>query len=131
MDFLTVKRYFSSIFPVLLVSFSSLVFAAPTKPNIIFVLTDDQRYDEKVKLRVRLYSLLKNPRGENSVPYTARLSSGAIYRREGDQAAQDFPPEWLKTGKEPRTDLFEGLVPDGPNKKMVLKSLQPQLEKKQ
>ncbi len=95
------------------------------------LIDDPQHYEEKIRLRARLYTLLKNPKGENSVPYTARLSSGAIYRRQGDQAAQDFPEEWLMTGEEPRTDLFEGLIPDGPAKKMILKSLKSQLEKTQ
>ncbi|MFT5578365.1 MAG: N-acetylglucosamine-6-sulfatase [Paraglaciecola psychrophila] len=54
--------------------------------------------EQKIALRKRLYTLLANNAGELVVPYTARKSSGAIYRRSGDNAAQDFPERWLKSG---------------------------------
>jgi len=87
---------------------------------------DPALYDEKVRLRKRLYALVANDAGELVVPYTPRRSSGAVFRRSADGAAQSFPEEWLKSGQESKASLFEGLVPDGKGKAMFLKVLMPE-----
>jgi len=90
-------------------------------------LADDPAlYEEKIRLRKRLYALVANNNDELVVPYSARKSSGAIFRRSGDGAAQDFPQQWLKSGEESRASLFEGLVPDGKGKALFLKTLMPE-----
>lgn len=66
------------------------------------------------ELRVALYEQLANNDGEHMIPYTARLSTGAVRRRIGGTGPGQFPPTW---SIEPNpTDRFDGISPDGPAK---------------
>lgn len=86
----------------------------PTEMNN---LAEDPAYlEEKIRLRKRIYALMANNRNEHVVPYTERKSRGATYRDDSALKAQDFPEEWLKTGKESKTELTEGHRPDSPAK---------------
>lgn len=93
----------------------------PTEMNNL--AEDPALYNEKIRLRKRIYTLLDNDRNEHVVPYTERKSSGAIYRRQVDKEAQNFPSEWLKSGTETRVELFEGLILDSKNKAAYLKEM--------
>jgi arylsulfatase A-like enzyme len=78
-------------------------------------LINDPAYQiAKIDLRRRLYTALANREGKHVVPYTERLSSGAVSRDRNGPGAAPFPPEWLQAPDEP--DRMNGLFPDSPAK---------------
>lgn len=75
-------------------------------------LIDDPDYLAiKVKLRKELFSKLQNNKGEHSVPFTEKFSSGAIYRHGDRSKAAEFPQSWEREGSE--ADLRQFMKHDG------------------
>ncbi|MDG2393355.1 MAG: sulfatase [Thalassotalea sp.] len=66
-------------------------------PKEMVNLIDDPKYlAVKVEMRGKLFTLLANNKGEHTVPFTEKFSSGAVYREEGRSKAAEFPEHWLK-----------------------------------
>lgn len=84
-------------------------------PDEMNNLSDDPAYlQTKMDLRQRLYTSLANRDGKHVVPFTQRLSSGAVYRDKSGPGAAPFPPEWLRSPN--ATDRMYGIFPDSPAK---------------
>jgi arylsulfatase A-like enzyme len=65
---------------------------------------------QKMELRRGLFQALSNRDGKHVVPYTERMSSGAVYRDKDGPGAAPFPPEWLKAPND--MHRMNGLFPD-------------------
>lgn len=84
-------------------------------PDEMNNLSDDPAYlQTKMDLRQRLYTSLANRDGKHVVPFTQRLSSGAVYRDKSGPGAAPFPPEWLRSPN--AMDRMYGIFPDSPAK---------------
>jgi arylsulfatase A-like enzyme len=85
-----------------------------TDPGEMHNLVDDAAYlTRKVELRNALFKELANRDGKHVIPYTGRLSGGAVLRsiNTGIKTA-DFPAKWLREPNAP--DRMNGLWPDSP-----------------
>jgi arylsulfatase A-like enzyme len=69
---------------------------------------------QKMDLRRGLFQALSNRDGKHVVPFTERMSSGAVYRDKEGPGAASFPPEWLKAPND--VSRMNGLFPDTPEK---------------
>ena len=69
---------------------------------------------QKIELRRGLFQALANRSGKHVVPFTERMSSGAVYRDKDGPGAAPFPPEWLKAPND--VSRMNGLFPDTPEK---------------
>ncbi len=61
-------------------------------------------------LREKLFAKLKSSPHGNTVPFTEKFSSGAVFRHSERSKAATFPERWLKQGNE--SDLWEFFTPD-------------------
>jgi hypothetical protein len=87
------------------------------------LINDPAQLQTKIDLRHRLYTALADRSGRHAVPYTERVSSGAVYRDENGAGAAPFPPEWLKSPG--AVDRMNGLFPDSPAKLEAEKAGRP------
>jgi len=69
---------------------------------------------KKMELRRGLYQALTNRDGKHVVPFTERVSSGAVYRDKDGPGAAPFPTEWLKAPND--MHRMNGIFPDTPEK---------------
>ncbi|CCA91124.1 MULTISPECIES: sulfatase [unclassified Novosphingobium] len=84
-------------------------------PEEMHNLAEDPRWAaKKQELRIALYEQLANSEGKHSIPYSARLSTGAVRRSVNGPHAADFPKEWYI--KPNPTDRLDPILPDTPYK---------------
>jgi arylsulfatase A-like enzyme len=95
-------------------------------PDEMNNLIDDPAYVQtKIDLRKALYEQLANKDGKHIIPYTQRLSIGAVRRgREGTGAAA-FPEAWRVEPN--RADRFDDIIPDSPMKEKARQAGRPLL----
>ena len=84
-------------------------------PDETHNLINDPDYAErKVVLRKALFEQLADNTGAHNVPYTERLSSGLVWRKEGGTGAGEFPADWYRQPNLP--GKMGGLFADTPEK---------------
>lgn len=90
-------------------------------PEEMHNLIDEPLYqDIRVYLRRRLYEKLTDRDGRHVIPYTARTSTGAVFRNAVGSATAVFPDKWLRSPGAP--DLLVGLIPDSQEKTSMVQS---------
>ena len=86
-----------------------------TDPDEMHNLVNDPKYlDDKIALRQALYDQLADRNGRHVIPYTQRLSIGAVRRNHGGTGAAPFPQQWLVDPN--RLDRLDDILPDSPAK---------------
>ncbi|NBC35067.1 sulfatase-like hydrolase/transferase [Novosphingobium sp. FSY-8] len=84
-------------------------------PTEMHNLADDPAHvQDKVTLRRALYQQMANNRGQHMIPYSQRLSIGAVRRMQGGTGPAPFPAEW-QVGPN-RDDRMDDMMPDSPAK---------------
>lgn len=86
-----------------------------TDPDEMHNLVNDPKYlDDKIALRQALYEQLADRNGRHVIPYTQRLSIGAVRRNHDGTGAAPFPQQWLVDPN--RLDRLDDILPDSPAK---------------
>lgn len=100
----------------------------PHEKHNLIDSTDKKIIQTKIALRAALYKGLKNPQGENIIPYNNKESQGMVFRYEKDgKRMADFPAEWLR-GNNPR-DKYSGVIPDTVDKPQAAEKVFSSFEK--
>ena len=86
-----------------------------TDPDEMHNLVNDPAWAaKKQELRVALYQQLADRNGRHNIPYSARLSIGAVRRDIDGPRAADFPADWYV--KPNPVDRLDPILPDSPAK---------------
>jgi arylsulfatase A-like enzyme len=84
-------------------------------PGEMHNLADDPKWAaKKQELRIALYEQLANREGKHSIPFSARLSNGAVRRHVNGPRAADFPKDWYI--KANPIDRLDPILADTPYK---------------
>ena len=82
-----------------------------TDPDEMHNLVNDPAWAaKKQELRVALYQQLADRNGRHNIPYSARLSIGAVRRDIDGPRAADFPADWYV--KPNPVDRLDPILPD-------------------
>lgn len=93
-------------------------------PNEMHNLIDDPAYlDTRITLRQALFDQLADSHGRHVIPYTQRLSSGAVRRGINGTRGADFPADWYVAPN--RADRMMPIVPDSPEKQRAAEEGRP------
>lgn len=80
-------------------------------PDEMHNLAEDPQYlQTKIEMRQALYDQLANRDGKHLIPYTQRLSTGAVRRDRSGTGAAPFPDQWLVEPN--RQDRIDQILPD-------------------
>ena len=100
--------------------------------NNLINSTDPKIVKIKQDLRQELFAKLGDHKGENIIPYNAKLSEGIVQRYEDNGngvKSADFPQNWMRPYG-PK-DKYVGFLPDTPGKAERLQKMSEAMEKTQ
>jgi len=78
-----------------------------------------------IAMRRALYAALSPQDGRPAVPFTARYNQGAVFWSPAASEATPYPPHWARQAQD--DDLYEHIIPDGPDKAQQLRAITPAL----
>jgi arylsulfatase A-like enzyme len=97
-----------------------------TDPDEMHNLIDDPaHFQTRIALRQALFDQLANRDGRHVIPYTQRLSTGAVRRGVDGTRGADFPAEWYVVPN--RADRMTPIIPDSPDKQRAIDEGRPVL----
>jgi hypothetical protein len=97
-----------------------------TDPDEMHNLIDDPaHFQTRIALRQALFDQLANRDGRHVIPYTQRLSTGAVRRGVDGTRGADFPAEWYVVPN--RADRMTPIIPDSPEKQRAIDEGRPVL----
>ncbi len=100
------------------------LFDLKNDPNEMRNLVDDPAYlDLKIQMRADLFAALAGGKNRPSIPFTPKVNQGAVFWSPDHRSSTPFPEHWSRTPD--ATDIYEHLLPDGPEKASRLKQISP------
>jgi hypothetical protein len=84
---------------------------------------DPAHLKDKIELRRALYQQMANAKGQHAIPYTQRLSIGAVRRNRNGTGPAPFPEEWLVEPN--RVDRMDDILPDSAAKQAAHEAGKP------
>jgi arylsulfatase A-like enzyme len=84
---------------------------------------DPAHLKDKIELRRALYQQMANAKGQHAIPYTQRLSIGAVRRNRNGTGPAPFPEEWLVEPN--RVDLWMISCPTAPRNRPRMRRASP------
>ena len=100
------------------------LFDLESDPNEVRNLIDEPAYQAvKIQMRADLFTALAGNRARPAIPFTPKLNQGAVFWSPEHGSSTPFPRHWNRTPDS--ADIYEHLLPDGPEKASQLKQISP------
>lgn len=92
--------------------------------NLIDAADQQQRV---IAMREALYEALNGAGERPQIPFTRRYNQGAVFYSRNGRRATPFPERWARDPS--AEDVYEHIVPDGPDKSGILRAVTPTLRR--
>jgi len=104
------------------------LFDLTTDPDELHNLIDAPEEQQRViAMREALYQALAGAGQRPQIPFTPRYNQGAVFYSGDGRRATPFPERWERNPA--AADIYEHIVPDGPNKADALRAITPVLRR--